>query len=206
MRMKALATACFLSLIVPIAADAGTTGWSYSNYTYGSYVPLSGTFRESISHGWYYTQVDFSFTATNVNSILDYNNGGDNPGTACDGSAAYVTLDVTDVPISDPELEGLNALYTYSNLPNPKFDVEDDWGTGPENEESEVVALGTVQAGVGYYFDTTWEDLRTGQAGHSGNIQVQFAMSNSGFLDYNNCTTAGAVQVINPHNQYNGGY
>jgi hypothetical protein len=206
MRKRLSTMLCLLSLIAPAGLFAGTNGWSYTSYSNGSYVPLRGTFGEfwSTTYQDYTSYVDFTFDATNVSSILDYNNGGNNPGTNCDNAQAYVTVDMTAVPISDLELEGLDAYSHASNLPNPKFDLEDDFGTGPHNEESEVVALGTVQAGVGYYFDTYWYDYRTGQAGYNGNIQVQFAMSSSGWLDYNNCVTSAEVQVINPYSQYKG--
>jgi|SRR4028118_724996 hypothetical protein len=204
MKAKAFVVLSIFSLIPTTAAVAGTTGWSYTNYNYGSYVPLRGAFREEVltSYSEYVTYVDILFDATNVNSIRDYNNGGDNPGADCDGVQAYVTVDTTAVPISDPEFENLNAVHQSSNLPNPKFDIEDDVFTGPQNEESEVVVLGTVLAGYEYYFDTVWEDLRGGFPGYNGNIYVQFAMSSLGWSDYNNCVTAGAVQVINPYSQY----
>lgn len=204
MKVKAFALLGILSLIPALSAYGGTTGWSYTSYGNGSFVPLRGTFQEAV---WtelseIVNYVDFRFDTTNVTSIWDYNNGGDNPGSNCDNVQAYVTIDVTAVPAGSPEFENLNAVRQYSTLPNPKFDLEDDWGTGPQNEESEVVALGTVQAGVDYYFDTVWEDLRGGFPGYNGDIYVQFAMSSLGYSDYNNCTTAGAVQVINPYSQY----
>ncbi len=194
---RKLALVCLLLLALPSGvAVAGTNGWSYGNYNNGSYVPRSGSFYEHILSGdLYRTWVEFSFDSHNVTNILDYNNGGDNPGdTDCENKNAYVTVDVTAKVTWDM----LHAFVIYSNLPDFKPDVENDVGTW-RNEESDVVALGAVASGVTYYMRTYWDDDRTCGAGESGNIEVQFSMSNTPWWtsDYNNCVTAGAVQVIN---------
>jgi hypothetical protein len=78
---------------------------------------------------------------------------------------------------------------------DPKTDLEND---NPEidtfNEESEVVALGQVQAGIDYSMATYWNDYRDGSSGDSSTIQAQFNMSNKPWYsaDYNNCYTVTA--------------
>jgi hypothetical protein len=181
------------------AASAGSTSWSYSSADYvanGHYVPLSGSFTEGTFGGYqYWSRVSFSFTSHNRAYILDYNNGGDNPGkTACDNFNAYVTLDMAAVPNNSLDLE-ISAVEIYTNLPNAKLDYETDGGV--DNEESEVVALGTVSTNIAYYMRTYWNDYRDGDTNDGGKIQAQFAMSKPGWSDYNNCILAGNVQIIN---------
>lgn len=181
-----------------VFAGPGTTVyWNYSNYDNGSYVPKSGRMESYFGSDRYFsTTVFFQFDTTNVNSILDYNNGGDNPGASCDNVNAYVGLDVTSV--ADSQIEAVNAYSISTNLPDPKTDLEND---NPEvdtfNEESEVVALGRVEAGVNYSMATYWNDYRNGDSGDSSTIQAQFNMSNKPWwsADYNNCYTAGSVQA-----------
>lgn len=201
MKKSAFALAAFF-LAGIAAVYAGTTGWSYTNYNNGSYVPKKGSFTELTTktsdnkYYYYYSKTSFAFDSTNITSINDYNNGGDNPGTACDNSKAYVTLDMTAKPASwDLEID---AYTITSNLPSPKYDVEDNNYFG-ENDESEVVAQGALTSGKQYYMQTKWKDYRDGDSGDGGNIQAQFAMSKKGISDYNNCTQSSVVQVINPY-------
>jgi hypothetical protein len=194
---------------ISFSVFAGTNNWYYSNYSYGSYVPKSGTFTESVYIGQYgptyQSKVEFGFDSTNLTSILDYNNGGDNPGTTCDNANAYVTVDMTAVA-NNTWGEKLDAYQVISTLPTPKYDLESDAFSSSYNEESETVALGTIQA-YRYYTMTTYrKDWRIGGTNDGGKIQVQFAMSKKGISDYNNCTTAGAVQIINPYGNTQASY
>lgn len=204
----------FLKFFFPLvflsfSVFAGTNNWYYTSYSYGSYVPKSGTFTESVYFGQYgptyQSKVEFGFDSTNLTSILDYNNGGDNPGTTCDNANAYITVDMTAVA-NNTWGEKLHAYTTYSTLPTPKYDLESDAFSSGYNEESETVALGTVQAYQYYTMTTLWNDYRSGGVSDGGKIQVQFAMSKKGFSDYNNCITAGAVQIINPYGNTQGSY
>lgn len=183
---------------------AGTNNWSYSDYSKGSYVPKTGTFLErtyySSQGGTYESKIEFRFDNTNVSSILDYNNGGNNPGSRCDNANAYVTIDMS----ADPDAtwgEKLHARSVYSNLPNPKVDLESDTLGSSYNEESEVVALGSVNSWTDYKMITYWNDYRSGHNNDGGDILVQFAISKKGFSDYNNCTTAASIQIFNPYSQ-----
>ncbi|MGG6432898.1 hypothetical protein ACPF7I_00970 [Anoxybacillus sp. D401a] len=172
-----------------------STSWSYSNYNNGSYVPRTGSLKSYFGYdGFYYIRTESKFTldSYNVSQIKEYNNGGDNPGTSCDNSAAYFTVDMTAVPDNSLDLE-ISAYVSTTNLPDPKFDFETDGGV--DNQESEVVALGTV-ASQQYFFTTNWEDFRDGDSGDSGEIQLNFAMSKKGFVDYNNCINGGGYRAI----------
>lgn len=167
------------------------TGSSYK----GSYTPLKGSMIVSgrqYQNGYLMSQVDFTFDSYNVTNILDYNNGGDNPGTEGDNANCYVTVDVTHLRSTSADM--LSAIYLATNLPNPKFDTENDDLLGSRDEESEVVALGTVQSEKYYYFQTVWDDFRDGTS-DGGKIQCQFAMSKKGINDYNNVVTSSAVQA-----------
>ena len=44
-----------------------------------------------------------------------------------------------------------------------------------------------------------WHDNRDGDTNDGGDIQAQFAMSEKGWRDYNNCTQANGVQIYNPY-------
>ena len=186
-----------MTAIPGVALANGSNYWDYSDYSNGSYVPKSGTFTESTFFGSqgpaYKSTVQFFFDTYNRSSILDYNNGGNNPGSTCDNDNAYVTIDVSAVA----HTERLDAYDIESSLPIPKFDLESDFGTSGYNEESEVVALGTIKSFQNYSVTTYWGDNRTGASTDAGHIYVQFAMSKEGFSDYNNCINSGDVQIIN---------
>jgi hypothetical protein len=179
-----------LALFAAIGSGSASAHWNYSDYSKGSYVPKSGDHAVTLypSTNQLKTSIYFALDTNNVNSIVSYNNG--NGGGDCSGSASYLTLDQTAVPDSW-DLE-ISASVVSSNLPNPKYDLEND-NYVAEYDESEVVALGTVSA-TNYYMATTWNDYRDGGAGDSGTIQGQFSMSKAGFSDYNNCIQSSAVQ------------
>lgn len=197
-----------LCLIVGIlcmmsSAHAGTSSWSNSDYSMGSYVPVSGSFSENwCCGGQYVSTTSFTLSSSNVSSIGTYNNGY-GTGGSCSGYNSYLTIDMTAAPnASDLEIDA-NAI--YSNLPNAHYDIETDWPFTPDHEESETVALGSLNA-QNYYMTTYWIDERDGGAGDGGNIQVQFAMSKLGWSDYNNCVTSNSVQIINPYGNGYGSY
>lgn len=141
------------------------------------------------------TQTTFSLDSTNVTSITDYNNGGDNPGTACDNKNGYLNLDMTAVPDNSFDLE-VSAYSQSTTLPDPKFDLETDGGV--DNQESDVTALGQVSA-QSYWAQTNWHDYRDGGSGDSGKFQAQFDISAKGWSDYNVCVGSTAVQAIQPY-------
>jgi hypothetical protein len=55
----------------------------------------------------------------------------------------------------------MSAYSVSSTLPNPKTDIENNDLFGNRNEESEVVALGSVSVGT-YNMVTYWYDYRSG--------------------------------------------
>ncbi|HHC3391974.1 TPA: hypothetical protein ACN7HJ_005302 [Klebsiella pneumoniae] len=196
MKKKALlATIAATSLTLFTLSTNSAYAWSYSDYSKGSYVPKSGSGSQAMiydgTNHYLQSTVNFKFDSTNVTNIKDYNNGGDNPGTACDNASAYVTLDQT-AKADSGNLE-ISATQVTTNLPNPKTDVEDNNFIG-SNDESEVTVLGTVASSTAYWMATKWKDQRDGDSGDSGKIQAQFAMSKKGLSDYNNCTQSTAVQ------------
>ena len=204
MRRPRVPVAWLMSVLIttalPAVAAAGSTSWSYSNYSNGGYVPLSGTFQKEMSGNYFTSRVSFRFDTYNRAQILDYNNGGDNPGTRCDYARAYVTLDQTLLPATQ---ERLDAQVIVTTLPNPKADFEDDNRDGYK-EESEIVALGTVDTTTTYAMKTYWYDRRPTTGGYGGWLQAQFAMSKKGLIDYNNCYTSGAVQITNYYSGFRG--
>ena len=196
-----------LSISLIGTAFATSTSWDYGNdYSHGKYVPLRGTFSDRV--GWesgyddiMTTEVNFSLDSTNVSAILAYNRGeGEHPNTK--GVNCYLTLDVTSV--RDNTLDPFSAYIIYTNLPDPKRDIENDDFFGDRNEESEVVALGTVEA-TDYYMRTCWDDFRNSDK-DTGEFRAQFAMSKKGFSDYNNIIQSNVVQGIIRYGGYAGDY
>ena len=121
--------------------------------------------------------------------LLTYNNGNN---SVHQGKIAYLTVDVSS--IRDGSEDKMDAYTIVSDLPDPKYDLENDDLFGTRNEESEVVALGKVEA-KNYYVITGWNDLRDGSSGCSGHWNCQFAMSQKGISDYNNLTQSSRVQA-----------
>jgi len=177
--------------------------WSYSDYSHGSYVPKTGASSRINYSNWFTTSVGFTFDSYNVGKILDYNNGGDNPGTVADGYNAYVTLDQTAKPENTLDLE-ISASSIVSDLPDPKYDIEINY-VGVDADESEVVALGSVSA-TSYFMRTAWNDYRDGGSSDGGQIQSQFAMSVKGLSDYNNIVQSDVIQDISYYGDYLGQY
>ncbi len=176
---------------------AANVNWNYSDYSNGSYVPLSGDFCVST-----YTEesqqlatcASFTLDTNNVNEILKYNIG-EGAHSDAQGYDCFLTIDVTNVRHSTSSVDDLSATFVFTNLPNPKIDIEDDDLFGSRNEESEVCVLGEVESNVGYHVTTIWDDHRD-FSGSQGRIQCQFAMSKHGVLDYNNVITSSSVQAI----------
>lgn len=184
-----------------------TKTWNYSTYINGTYVPKVGwaqpTFYRTANQNLAKTYCEFTLDNYNVENILNYNAGTHE----ANSKNLYLTLDVTNVP-SDGIHDKMDAYLIYTSLPNPKEDYEDDLSDSDERkEESEVVALGEVEATT-YFMTTWWVDYRNSNANDKGQWQVQFAMSgqyvglpNTNIWigsngDYNNVTTANIVQAI----------
>lgn len=175
------------SLMIYAASDS----WNYSDYSHGSYCPKSGSMKSSFSSGYAYTKVEFELDSKNVTSIKQSNNG---ENSADPGVEGYLTIDVTSVRNSSEDK--MDAYSITSNLPNPKFDMENDDIFGSREEESETVVLGTVKANKEYYMKTKWEDLRSGEKKDDGQWQCQFGMSKKGWSDYNNYRISDVIQAI----------
>lgn len=178
--------------------------WNYSTYVNGTYVPKVGwaqpTFYRYTQHYLAKTHCEFTLDEHNVENILKYNAGTHE----ADKKNLYLTLDVTNVPSSGSQ-DKMEAYLIYTSLPNPKEDYEDDKDDLDKlKEESEIVALGEVEATT-YFMTTWWIDYRNGNATDKGQWQAQFAMSGQylgkdkiwvpSFGDYNNVTTARIVQA-----------
>ena len=107
----------------------------------------------------------------------------------------------------------MDAYSISTSLPDPKSDLENDDSNGTRNEESDVTALGAVEA-KNYYVSVMWYDYRNGDTDDSGKWQAQFAMSGQyigrGNIwiksngDYNNVHTSSAIQATMPYSK-NGG-
>lgn len=196
-----------IGTIMMLTFSSSISAWSYSDYSNGSYVPKSGQgFLSLVSSGGntrLNTSIYFTLDNHNVTNIVDYNNGGDNPGTSCDNSKAYLTIDQTAIPDSwDLEIDGDEVR---TNLPNPKIDIEDNNFFG-EDDETEVTVLGTVVVGQTYYMESLWNDYRDGDSGDSGKVNAQFAMSAKGVSDYNNCVQSSVVQHVHTYGDNLGGF
>lgn len=184
----------------------GFDSWNEPYHIVGhEYVPRVGTFSEYIASGSrYVSKVYFWLDQTNVNVIIDYNNGVYNLPFLCSpggGDDGYLTVDVIANP-HDGNTERLNAYYIVTNLPNPVKDLEDDISSpGNYDEESEVAALGTVGANIQYYVKTYWNDYREINGTQSGVIGVNFGISHQSFPlgDYNNCFDGAPAAIVNDY-------
>lgn len=190
---KILKKSIFLALGMVLSFSGIAQAWSYSDYSHGSYVPKSGSSSRVNYSNWFTTSVGFSLDSYNVSNILDYNNGGDNPGTVADNKYCFLTLDQTAIPENSLDLE-IDASSIVSDLPDPKFDLEINY-IGVDHDESEVVALGAVSE-RSYFMRTAWNDYRDGGSSDGGQINAQFAMSEHGLFDYNNVVQSDVVQNI----------
>lgn len=196
-----------VGITLMLSLSSSIYAWSYSNYNNGSYVPKSGQGFLSLSTSNGVTRLNtsvyFELDQTNVDNILDYNNGNDNPGTACDNKKAYLTIDQTAIPDSfDLEIDGDEVR---TNLPDPKIDIEDNNFFG-DDDETEVTVLGTVTSSKMYYMESFWNDYRDGGSGDGGKVNAQFAMSTKGFSDYNNCVQSSVVQHVHNYGKDYGGF
>ena len=92
----------------------------------------------------------------------------------------YLGLDIRSVrnALSSTDMMDVKEYAIATSLPNPKLDAENDdlEDLDDRNEESEVVALGTVSATT-YWMSTIWDDYRTGGPYQNGEWRVQFHMS-----------------------------
>ncbi|MBO8129832.1 MAG: hypothetical protein H0Z39_11685 [Peptococcaceae bacterium] len=86
----------------------------------------------------------------------------------------YTTLDITEMT------DYLDCSDYVTNLPDPKFDTDDDDGNGTR-EESEVVCQDphSLSAGTYYYFRPIFDDTTSGNA--SGHFQIAGQLSNWGY-------------------------
>ncbi len=209
----------FIALSITAFAYEKTTcspvTWEYSTYNAGTYVPKTGwaqsVFYKDTSYGNHIAEnyCVFSLDDYNVENILLHNNG-EHPES---NKTLFLGVDITSVRNS--LTDKMSAYLVVTNLPNPKTDLEDEDALGTRNEESEVVALGEVEADTEYYMYVLWNDYREGGSSDDGQWQVQFNMSGryigKGAIwiptfsgDYNNVWTAVGVQAILPYGNEGG--
>lgn len=204
----AIAIVMLITSAITVFAITDTIGtkvsWNYSTYEHGSYVPKVGwaqpTFYNADSNGQncVKTYCEFTLDDNNVSNILQYN-AGTHP---ADSKNLFFTLDITSV--RNGSTDKMDAYAISTSLPNPKTDLENDDLLGDRNEESEVVALGTVEATT-YNMSVMWYDYREGETNDNGQWQAQFNMSGQyigkGNIwirtngDYNNVWTSDVIQA-----------
>lgn len=213
----AIAIVMLITSAITVFAITDTIGtkesWNYSTYEHGSYVPKVGwaqpTFYNADSNGQncVKTYCEFTLDDNNVSNILQYN-AGTHP---ADSKNLFFTLDITSV--RNGSTDKMDAYAISTSLPNPKTDLENDDLLGDRNEESEVVALGTVEATT-YNMSVMWYDYREGETNDNGQWQAQFNMSGQyigkGNIwirtngDYNNVWTSDVIQATMAYGK-NGG-
>lgn len=179
-------TLLFSFFVINASAATKTDGtivaWAFNNYNHGTYMPKSGwAWPHYYSDDTNYAIVDVEFRLDNYNvsCIKDFNNGEfylvkDNGEIIDEDKNLFLTIDVTSIRTGLTDQMSVYQILT--NLPNPKKDLESD-GLGTREEESEVTALGTVEAGVRYSMYSYWEDFRNGDDSDAGRWEAQFAMS-----------------------------
>lgn len=211
--MKYKIVAFMILITIPLStvnafAATKSDDWNYSSYSHGYYVPLSGsmtvkTYTESSGKALIETHVTMNFSSTNASRIALYNEGSKDSKVheKCRGVKTYLTCDVSSVRKSGFK-DFVNAKSVTSNLPNPKYDIENDNPatatdvTGDYyNEESETVALGKI-TNKSYYMNTIWDDWRNSTSGAAGKFQCQYGMSKKGLIDYNTVITSDVIQSL----------
>ena len=149
---KIIVTVLILVLLLPIMSVVSYAGtWSSGNVT-NNYVPPKGnssticnssaTFSSTTAT----TEVTFKMSTTNLNLIRDYNIG-----SILQGHFLFFGIDTKNY--RNGTVDKMHASLkdkVYTNLPNPKKDVEDDNFDG-KNEEAEVVARDTMNSTTVYY-------------------------------------------------------
>ncbi|GHV33116.1 hypothetical protein FACS18949_06210 [Clostridia bacterium] len=196
--LTAVLMVCAISISALAVTTSSTTAqksWSSTTFTPGKpFTPPSGytqaTFYNTNGSGTNYiaTRVYFTLSAANVSAIAQFK-AGTHP--LRNGMNLYFGSEMVGVP--DSGSERLDATAISSSLPDPHFDLEDDFIWDGKHEESEVVALGTVTAKQ-YYQSTQWDDLRNGS--HGGKWTVNFHESGQ-YLG------AGTVWVYTGGGDYN---
>lgn len=185
-----------------VYAAEKTDKWEYTDYSVGYYVPRTGNMKvtTSVTDSGVYkvtTKVTMKFNATNVSRIKLYNSGSEDKKVheKCRGKKTYLTCDVTSDTGSSVISDNMHATSVTSNLPNPKYDLENDNGNWDDyKEESETVALGTIEA-QSYTMTTKWNDKRGKNGAYGGKFLCQYSMSKKGLSDYNTVIVADGIQA-----------
>ena len=142
-RIVILLTLFFLLISTPLAFARDTNyslgssfSWSPSSW-YVSYATTSSTVVS------YFNSIKFSSSAASAHNL-----------------AYYLTLETNNTT----DNVGHSGWYS-SNLPNAKFDRDDDNGNG-YSEEAEAYEWGTgsISSSTSYYFNTSW-NAKSGQKG-----------------------------------------
>lgn len=168
---------------VPIfAVDTSYATWTSSKK---NFAPNSGGLYAAFYPTYIITEIPCTYTTTEVSYITNWNKYGYTDGVNT-YVHAYAGIDIKNVP-DKAKAEQLNARRITSTLPNPKFDLENDLFSDSNNyqEEAEVVALGTIQAGVRYNTTVEWDDYRDGTLVELGHWNVNAELSAKGVQDYN---------------------
>ncbi len=184
---------------LPLIASAQC--WYMNSHRLGdfSFVPTMGCYYEDVypEYGMLITEVLFKFDQISVDQVNRFKDGeislpwfNGRKGCSLGGNNGYFTVDLTANPHAGKNKQRLSAFKVDTNLPYPKKDIEDSTGWNSVNEESEVVALGRLQANKWYYMVTYWIDNRKQDGPYGGVIGINFGISHQTFgngYDYNNC-------------------
>lgn len=163
---------CSVMICSVLAVDTASSSWGVTTY----YAPTSGTLYTRYLSNAAQTRLTFSFdNASNLFKINTENNKGN-----------YTGMDIKSVgknASTGKECSGLFNAYTItSTLPDCKTDLESNWGQKYQ-DESEAVALGTLEQGKEYAMSVYWDDYRDGTI--KGSWVVNCELSTKGFSDYN---------------------
>lgn len=168
-----IATLIMALLVTPALGAEGSKSSDFHAPTrphslnYSIYYPSDGYiigYYDSTSTG-ISTRVSFTYTATAVNNIKNYNNAG-----------RYTGVDVKDLG------NCFSAYSVTSTAPDVKTDIEPNAGFDYYNE-SEIVIFGNLTAGKRYDMNVFWHDYRGGLK--SSEFVVNAELSEKGLIDYN---------------------
>lgn len=178
----------FAATSTTLVTKSWNFGSDYDGEDNGTYSPYKGRVLERMITGDGVDRATFSFDAyftfndNIVDRLEDHRNNGH-----------HFTLDIANTDDYD---ETMDCVYIYSNLPNPKTDIEDDpfpFGNGYA-DEAEVVARDLVSAGKEYQMFAHFEDYRD-ENPETSTVEVNTAISEKSFTgEYNTVNYAPMVQ------------
>ncbi|OGO78228.1 MAG: hypothetical protein A2Y23_00480 [Clostridiales bacterium GWB2_37_7] len=169
-----------LLITIPFSIYAASSSWSSTAASYG---PSTGSVQ-TVATNYTYPTSDklkvystFKYTSSAITAIKNYYNN----------NSYYPGIDITDIG-SNSHIDATGWYYT--NLPNGKFDTDDDdWNTWYEETEITSLSPNSMVAGTTYYFDVEFREMYgeydVPDKSFSGTFEVNTSESEAAGSEYN---------------------